>query len=48
MATPTITKTDATEIFTYQANVKASVESDGGETITERGFVYGTSPNPVI
>lgn len=48
MATPTLDPTIITEIFSHQANADSSVVSDGGETITERGFVYSESTNPIV
>jgi hypothetical protein len=31
-----------------KVNLSGNVTSSGGNTVTERGFVYGTSPNPTI
>ena len=44
--TPTLTVTAVTEIFPYQADLEATVSSDGGAAVTERGFVYSTYENP--
>lgn len=40
------TITPVTNISTNKVDVAGNVSSDGGATITERGFVYNTSSNP--
>jgi hypothetical protein len=46
---PIVTTTSpATGITATGATVAGNAASDGGSTITERGFVYGTSINPAI
>lgn len=44
--TPTITTPTAATITTTTATLGANVTSDGGDTITERGVVWNTSPTP--
>ena len=45
--TPSVTTASpATNITTTTADVAGEVTSDGGSLILQRGFVYGTSPNP--
>jgi len=39
---------DATNITKTTATGNGNVLDDGGETITERGFTWGTSPHPII
>ena len=43
---PTLTTTAATQVTANSAVVGGNVTSDGGASVTERGVVYGTSPNP--
>jgi len=45
---PTLAATTMSNIEAEQADAASSVTSDGGATITERGFVYSESANPVI
>lgn len=45
---PTITTTIVTQITETTAVAGGNVTSDGGESVTERGVVYSTKPNPVI
>jgi hypothetical protein len=45
---PTITTTSVTQITESSAVAGGNVTSDGGESVTERGVVYSTKPNPVI
>ncbi len=40
---PVVQTLAATEITSYSANLNGNVVSDGGATITARGFFYGTS-----
>ena len=35
-----------TDIFAKQATGKGNITSDGGATVTERGFCWSTSANP--
>lgn len=44
--TPTVTSGSSSSITTTSATVAGNVTSSGGASITERGFVYGTSSNP--
>ena len=44
----TVTTTIPTQITETTAVVGGIVTSDGGATVTERGIVYGKSPNPTI
>ena len=44
----TVTTTIPTQITETTAVVGGYVTSDGGATVTERGVVYGKSPNPTI
>ena len=46
--TPSVTTMAVTNITTSEATVKGAVTSDGGENVTQRGFVYGTQPNPTL
>ena len=43
---PVVTTAEVTGYTSSSANVGGEVTSDGGETLTERGVYYGTSPNP--
>lgn len=43
---PTMTTNPVTEIFALQAKANGEIESNGGNAITERGFVMSTSINP--
>ena len=43
---PSVTTIAVTNVGKFRATVSGSVTSDGGESVTQRGFVYGTSPNP--
>lgn len=43
---PTITTSSPTSIGSESATLGGNVTDDGGATITERGVVYSTSPNP--
>ena len=45
---PTVTTNDATNILYHSASIGGNVTNDGGVSVTERGFVYGTSQNPTI
>lgn len=45
-SSPTVTTSAATSVTGNSAVGNGNVTSDGGATITERGFVYGTSANP--
>jgi autotransporter-associated beta strand protein len=45
---PTVTSSAATSIGTTTATLNGNVTSDGGATISERGFVYDTSSGVVI
>ena len=45
---PTVLTRPVTAITVYSAMLSGRVTSSGGATVTERGFVYGTSANPVI
>ena len=45
---PTITTTEATNIFNTSAVVGGNITNDGGGEVTDRGVVYHTSPNPTI
>ena len=45
---PTITTTTVTQITETTAVAGGNVTSDGGASVTERGVVYSTNPNPVI
>ena len=42
---PAVTTIAASEITAIGATISANVPSDGGLTVTERGFVYGTNAN---
>ena len=43
--TPTVQTVSATSITTSEATLRGYVSSDGGATVTNRGFLYGTSAN---
>ena len=43
---PSVTTIAVTNVGKFRATVSGSVTSDGGENVTQRGFVYGTSSNP--
>ncbi|MEE0921901.1 MAG: hypothetical protein U0L47_05340 [Paludibacteraceae bacterium] len=45
---PTITTNSVTQITETSAVAGGNVTSDGGASVTERGVVYSTNPNPVI
>lgn len=45
---PTATKVDVTKLGLTTATFTSSVTEDGGTEVTERGFVYSTTPNPTI
>ncbi len=45
---PTVTTSAATSISTTGATLNGEVTSDGGATVTERGFVYKTSSSVTI
>ena len=45
---PTVVTSAVTQITETSAVVGGNVTSDGGASVTERGVVYSTSPNPVI
>lgn len=43
---PSVTTNAASSVVDTSATGNGSVDSDGGSTITERGFVWSTSVNP--
>uniref|UniRef100_UPI001F09B246 S-layer homology domain-containing protein n=2 Tax=Paenibacillus periandrae TaxID=1761741 RepID=UPI001F09B246 len=45
---PTVTTLTYTNITTTTVDLTGNVSSDGGAGLTERGFVYATTPNPTI
>ncbi len=45
-STPTLSPPVVQNITSSGASASSSVTDDGGSAITERGFVYGTSPTP--
>ena len=45
---PTVETSAVTQITETSAVVGGNVTSDGGASVTERGVVYSTNPNPVI
>ena len=45
---PTVVTSMVTQITETSAVVGGNVTSDGGASVTERGVVYSTNPNPVI
>jgi hypothetical protein len=45
---PAVITGAVTEVSDTGAKLSGSVTSDGGATVTERGFVYGTAPDPEI
>lgn len=48
IAVPSVSSLAATSITTNSAILNGNVTSDGGSTITERGFVYNTLPGVTI
>jgi uncharacterized protein (TIGR02145 family) len=46
--TTTLTTTEATSITTTTALIGGNITSDGGSSVTARGVVWSTSPNPTI
>ncbi len=47
-APPTVLTNYASNITQTTATLNGQISSDGGIAVTESGFVYSTSPNPVI
>jgi len=47
-ALPVITTNTPTNITINSATLGGNITSDGGTTVTQRGVVYSTSPNPTI
>ena len=45
---PSVTTNATDQITDTTARFNGNVTDDGGATITERGFVYSTSPNPTL
>ena len=45
---PTVTTTAVSNITFNSVTIGGTVSSDGGASITERGVVYSTTPNPTI
>ena len=45
---PTVTTASATGVTDSGATLNGNVTNEGDATVTERGFVYGTSANPAI
>ncbi|MBB6107617.1 gliding motility-associated C-terminal domain-containing protein [Mucilaginibacter lappiensis] len=45
---PTVTTDNSAAITASSATLTGTVTADGGATVTEKGIVYGTSPNPNI
>ena len=43
---PSVTTIAVISVTINEATVRGEVTSDGGETVTQRGFVYDTLPNP--
>jgi hypothetical protein len=43
---PTVTTQAATDVLTTSATGNGTVVNAGGSAVTERGFVYSTSPQP--
>ena len=43
---PMVSTVEITGVTSSTATVSAEVTSDGGDSVTERGIYYGTSPNP--
>ncbi|MEX0997409.1 MAG: T9SS type A sorting domain-containing protein [Flavobacteriaceae bacterium] len=43
---PDVNQLFVSEITSESAIIQATISSDGGASITERGFYYGTTPNP--
>ena len=48
VALPTVTTSAVSQITETSAVAGGNVTSDGGASVTERGVVYSTNPNPVI
>ena len=48
VALPTVTTSAVSQITETSAEAGGHVTSDGGAVVTERGVVYGKSPNPTI
>ena len=46
-AIPTVVTNEATNIMTTRATLSGNVIYDGGETVSIRGFLYGTSSNGI-
>ncbi|WP_226742892.1 HYR domain-containing protein [Polaribacter gangjinensis] len=46
VSNPTITTLTHNNLTSTTVSLSANVTSDGGATVTSRGFYYGTSPNP--
>ena len=46
--TPTVTTSIASSITTTGATLNGNITSDGGVTVTDRGFIYGTSESNLI
>ena len=46
LSLPSITTSEVTQIMDTSAIVGGNVTADGGASVTERGVVYSTSPNP--
>ncbi len=44
---PSVSTGVATSVMATSAILNGNVTNDGGETVSERGFYYGTSSNPV-
>jgi len=45
---PIVTSSAATSVTTTAATLNGNVPSDGGDAVTDRGFVYNTSPGVTI
>ncbi|WP_313346006.1 S-layer homology domain-containing protein [Sedimentibacter sp.] len=48
LSVPTVVTKGVSDITESKASLSGSVTSDGGLTVTERGFVYGKKANPSI
>ena len=48
VALPTVTTSAVSQITETTAEAGGNVTSDGGASVSERGVVYSTNPNPVI
>lgn len=46
LTAPAVTTNAASSVIDVSATGNGSVDSDGGSTVTERGFVWSTSVNP--